>query len=249
MTTSQSLLVTLHLPRHSVAILWKPACIWRSDERDRNTGALHLRRSVFAVLPEPELHRLAGEVHESRLLAGHLLYDPEVTVIASGLVRAFIGDDTGRQVTVAYLRAGATLALAHLAGRRYPTAFQTVEDSRLVVVGDDRARRLHETHPALGWATIREPSARLDDLETGLAHFAFGQLRQRLAYHLLALTAEQDGTPRPVHLAHLATAVGSSREMVSRTLAPLGADGTLRTDPTGVTVTDRQRLRDHANID
>jgi ribosomal protein S14 len=25
-----------------VAILPKPACIWRFDERDRNTGALHL---------------------------------------------------------------------------------------------------------------------------------------------------------------------------------------------------------------
>jgi CRP-like cAMP-binding protein len=208
-----------------------------------------LRRSVFSALPEPELRRLAEEVRESRLLAGHLLYDPEVTVIAAGLMRAFIGDDTGRQVTVAYLRAGATLALAHLAGRRCPTAFQAIEDSRLVVVGNDRARRLHEAHPTLGWATIRELSTRLDDLETELAYFAFGSLRQRLAYHLLALTAEQDGTPRPVLLAHLATAVGSSREMVSRTLAPLGADGTLRTDPTGVTVTDRQRLRDHANID
>ena len=37
--------------------------------------------------------------------------------------------------------------------------------------------------------------------------------------------------------------------MVSRTLASLAADGTLRTDPAGVAVTDRQRLRDHANID
>ncbi len=46
-----------------------------------------LRRSVFAALPEPELHRLAGEVHESRLLTGHLLYDPEVTIVTAGLDR------------------------------------------------------------------------------------------------------------------------------------------------------------------
>lgn len=208
-----------------------------------------LARSVFGALPEPELRRLTEEVHQSRLLAGHLRYDPEVTVVAAGLMRAFIGDGTGRQVTVTYLRPGSTLGLAHLAGRRYPTAFQAVEDSWLVVVGNERARRLHETHPALGWATIRELSARLDDLETELAYFAFGQLRQRLAYHLLALTAEQDGSRQPVHLAHLATAVGSSREMVSRTLAPLAADGTLHTDPAGVTVTDRHRLQDHANLD
>ena len=87
-----------------------------------------LSRSVFAALPEPELARLAGEVHESRLRAGHLLYAPEVTVIASGLNRAFLADDTGRQVTVTYLRSGATLGLAYLAGRHYPTAFQAIED-------------------------------------------------------------------------------------------------------------------------
>ncbi|MGH9107266.1 MAG: Crp/Fnr family transcriptional regulator [Acidimicrobiales bacterium] len=142
-----------------------------------------LARSVFAVLPEPELRSLAGEVHESRLLAGHLLYDPEVTVAAAGLIRAFIEDDTGRQVTVTYLRPGATLALSHLAGRRYPTAFQAVEDSRLIVIGNDRAQRLHQTHAALGWATIRELAGLLDDLETGLAYFAFGQLRQPARPH------------------------------------------------------------------
>jgi hypothetical protein len=41
-TTAQSLLVTRHLQRQSVAIFPRPACIWRSDERDRNIGAPHL---------------------------------------------------------------------------------------------------------------------------------------------------------------------------------------------------------------
>jgi hypothetical protein len=44
-TTAQSLLVTRHLQRQSGAIFPKPACIWRSDERDRNIGALHLASS------------------------------------------------------------------------------------------------------------------------------------------------------------------------------------------------------------
>jgi len=46
MTTAQSPLVTRHLQRQSVAILSKPACIWRFDERDRNIGALHLGEIV-----------------------------------------------------------------------------------------------------------------------------------------------------------------------------------------------------------
>lgn len=210
-----------------------------------------LSRSVFSVLPEPELRRLASEVHESRLLAGHLLYDPEVTVVAAGLVRAFIGDGTGRQATLAYLRGGNTLGLAHLAGRRYPVAFQAIEVSRLVVVGNERALQLHTGYPALSWATARELTTYLNDLESEVASYAFGSLRQRLASHLLALTAasddESDGLP--VHLALLVTAVGSPREVISRTLTPLTADGTLHVGPAGVTITDRQQLRDHANID
>jgi CRP/FNR family transcriptional regulator len=210
-----------------------------------------LRRSVFSVLPEPELRRLAGDVQEGRLLAGHLLYDPEVTVVATGLVRAFIGDGTGRQATLAYLRGGNTLGLAHLAGRRYPVAFQAIEVSRLVVVGNERALQLHTGHPALSWATARELATYLNDLESKVASYAFGSLRQRLASHLLALTAasddESDGPP--VHLALLVTAVGSPREVISRTLTPLTADGTLHVGPAGVTITDRQQLRDHANID
>jgi hypothetical protein len=42
-TTAQSLVVTRHLQRQSVAIFPRPACIWRSDEPDRNIGAPHLR--------------------------------------------------------------------------------------------------------------------------------------------------------------------------------------------------------------
>ena len=49
MTTAQSLLVTRHLQRQYVAIFSKPACIWRFDERDRNTGALQLFRDAPAA--------------------------------------------------------------------------------------------------------------------------------------------------------------------------------------------------------
>ncbi len=179
--------------------------------------------------------------------------------MAAGLIRAFMGDGTGRpfmgdgtgrQATAAYLRPGNTLGLVHLAGRRYPVAFQAITDSRLIVIGNDRARQLHSAHAALGWATIEELSASyLNDLETELASYAFGSLRQRLAGHLLALTAAHNDTAPPVHLGVLVTAVGSSREVISRTLTPLTADHTLRIDTSGVTITNRHQLRDHANID
>jgi CRP/FNR family cyclic AMP-dependent transcriptional regulator len=208
-----------------------------------------LESSVFGVLPGSTVLDLAQIVGKSRLLAGHILYDPEVTVLAGGLVRAFISNPTGRQLTVAYIRSGQTLGLAHLAGRRFPTAFQAVEDSRLLVVGNARTLDLQQAHPEFGWAAAGEFALRLDELETELARLAFGSLRQRLAAHLLALTDDHYHARYPVHLSQLAAAVASSREVVHRNLRPLVAEGSLSVGPGGVTVTDRARLRDHANID
>jgi len=207
-----------------------------------------LRGSVFAVLPESELRCLAEDVGETHLLAGNLLYDPEVTIVGAGLVRVFVADGAGRQVTVSYLRAGNAIALAHLAGRRYPTAFQAVVDSVLVVIGDDRVLGLQRSNAALGWESARECSARLDDIEAELARIAFGSLQQRLAYHLLIISTARDDMDHPVHLNDLVIAVGSSREVISRTLSPLANDGIVRVGSGGVTVTDQRRLRKHAHL-
>lgn len=223
------------------------------NDDDSGLGSSHLltvlRESVLGAVPDAVLLDLAQTVTEVRLLAGHMLYDPEVSILAAGLIRAFISNPTGRQLTVAYVRPGQTLALAHLAGRRYPTAFQATYDSQLLVIGDARAADLQKAHPELGWAAAREFSLRLDELETELARVAFGSLRQRLAAHLLALTDDYQDAPYPIHLSRLAAAVASSREVVHRNLRSLAAEGGVSVGPDGVTVTDRVRLRDHANID
>jgi hypothetical protein len=68
MTTAQSLLVTRHLQRQSVAILPKPACICCSDERDRNTGALQPpARAVptaIGAFYRSELYAIAARIDE-----------------------------------------------------------------------------------------------------------------------------------------------------------------------------------------
>ncbi len=208
-----------------------------------------LQSSVFGVLPDQAIRHLADTVRESRLLAGHILYDPEVTVVAAGLVRAFIGNGAGRQLTVAYIRPGRSIALAHLAGRHYPTAFQALEDSVLLKIGNPRAAELQRAHPSLGWATAKEFGILLDKLEAELGRLAFGSLRERLAAHLLALTETHASDRYPVHLAQLAAAVASSREVVHRCLRPLAHDGSLAMGADGVVVTNRERLRDYAKID
>jgi CRP-like cAMP-binding protein len=202
-----------------------------------------LGRSMFGILPGGGLHRISHELTEVTLPAGRLLYDAEVSVVLTGMVRAFIAHGDGRQVTVSYLRRGDTLGLGRLAGRTYPTAFQAIPESRLLHIGDQRYDALRQAHPQLGWTATQELAKRLDELEAELGRAAFSPLRQRLAAHLLALTSVPETATTAVHLAQLSTAVGSAREVVSRTLTPLAREGLISLASNGVLVRDRGQLR------
>lgn len=74
---------------------------------------------------------------------------------------------------------------------------------------------------------------------------AFGSVRQRLARHLLDLaTAGQRDSALVAEVNHqaLADAVGTAREVVSRSLQDLRAVGLIRTTRTGIVVLDPARL-------
>ena len=210
---------------------------------DRSGGEVAaLATSFLAVLPSEVLARVAAEAVPAGLGAGQLLYEPELSVIVEGRVRAFIADPSGRQLTVGYLSASSAVGLARLAGRRYPTAFQGLAPTRLLRVGDERFTELIRGYPRLGWAAAEEISTHLDGVEAELARVAFKSLRQRLAYHLLALLPANQDDHLPVHQAQLAAAVGSVREVVARSLAPLRQEGLVEVGPAGIVVSDRLAL-------
>ena len=200
-----------------------------------------LKKSIFGIIPSQTLGPLSVTLRTVPLGAGELVYDPEVAIVTDGLVRAFIADETGRQLTVGYLHPGRAIALARLAGRDYPTAFQAIADSKLVLIGNERTSHLLRQHPRLGWSIAQELGSLINGLEAEIARVAFGSLRQRLAHHLLAMI--DTTTTTPIHLARLTTAVGSPREVVSRTLAPWASDGIIRVDAAGVTILDPVALR------
>ena len=201
-----------------------------------------LEASLLAILPREVLVQVATEAVAVTLSPGQLLYETELSLIVQGRLRAFITDPDARQLTVGYLSAPSAVGLAHLAGRRYPTAFQSLAPARLLRVGNERFAELLRAHPRLGWAAAEEISAHLDGVEAELARVAFGSLRQRLAYHLLALLPAEQDDHLPVHQAQLAAAVGSVREVVARSLAPLRQEGLVEVGPAGIVVSDRLAL-------
>lgn len=201
--------------------------------------------SFLNVLPDEVLGEVVARSVVTNLEAGRFLYEPELAIIHRGLLRGFVADSTGRQLTVSYLGAASAVGLTHLMGRSFPAAFQAVSDSQLCQVDREQVTELAERFPRLGWSATREVTKRLDDVLAEATRVAFGSMRKRLAFHLLALTsAEQDGgSDRPVRQADLALAVGSVREVIGRTVIQLRDAGMVSTGAAGVTIVDRAGLR------
>lgn len=201
--------------------------------------------SFLNVLPDEILGDVVARSVSMNLEAGRFLYEPELAVLDRGLLRGFVADSTGRQLTVSYLGPSSAVGLTHLMGRSFPAAYQAVSHSRLLQLNREQVTELAERFPRLGWSATREVTRRLDDVLAEATRVAFGSMRKRLAFHLLALTsADQDGGPdRPVRQADLALAVGSVREVIGRTVVQLRDAGMVSTGAAGVRIVDRVGLR------
>ncbi|MGH9072174.1 MAG: Crp/Fnr family transcriptional regulator, partial [Acidimicrobiales bacterium] len=145
-----------------------------------------LRASFLGRLPESVQSEVLEATIVVELPSGQLVYDPQLAIVATGALRVFLANPSGRQIAVSYLRCPVSVGLARLAGQAYPVAFQAVGVTRLLRVGRQRFEGLRHEHPELGWAATEEVTRRLNDVLAETALVAFGSLRQRVAHHLLA---------------------------------------------------------------
>lgn len=201
--------------------------------------------SFLGVLPAEMLDKVAARAFSLGVAAGQYLYEPELAIVETGVLRAYVTDTGGRQLTVSYIRSGGAVGLTHLIGRDYPVGFQAVFASRLQRVDRGQLCDLADHYPRLGWAAAAEVTRRADEMLAEITRVSFGSLSQRTAYHLLALTeaSELHGRRVNVRQADVALAVGVLRESAARTIGRLAANGLVRTGSGGVTVVDEEGLR------
>lgn len=112
--------------------------------------------------------------------------------------------------------------------------------SRLLPVGQERFTELVDRFPGLGWAAATEVTRWCDDLFAEIDRRAFGFVRQRLAFHLLSLSAiEHGGGSAPIRQRNLVLAVGSPAEVIRRSVLELESTGLVSNTHIGVVVIDR----------
>jgi CRP/FNR family transcriptional regulator, cyclic AMP receptor protein len=193
------------------------------------------RGGFLSTMPDDAVRRLLGEAVKIRVPAGALVYrqgeSPRVIVVIDGLLRVFLRSADGRQLTVRYVRSGDVTGLALVLGGPGPMSVQAVTSASVAALRLDTLRSMLASDPQVTRACAEELTRQVYLLLGDLSAQAFLPVRQRIVRHLLDLAAP-GGERRLVVRStqqELADAVGTAREVVTRTLRGLRTEGKLET--------------------
>lgn len=215
------------------------------DERTQRV----LAASFFGALPPDALDRLLASAVLVDVPAGGIVYraegSPRGALVVDGLIRVFITADDGRQMTVRYARAGEQLGAMTAVHGPVPLSAQAVTDTSLLMFSATLLRNLAQTDVRVAWPLAKEMAEAVGIAVDALAGAAFGSVRQRVARHLLDLATPGQRPPQlmtGVNQQAVADAVGTSREVVARTLRDFRDAGLVRTGRSGIVLLDPERM-------
>jgi len=215
---------------------------------------------LFAGLTETEMRALAARVSKRHFRRGELLFgegDPctGLFLVASGKVRIFKLSAAGREQVLAVEGPGSSFAeLPVFDGGNYPAAASASEDANVLFISRKDFQNFCREHPDVALKVIAVVGSRLRRLVGIIEELSFTTVRQRLIAVILRL-AEASGRPSKdgVHLeltmSHqdLAAELGTVRELVSRNLSRLQAEGFLEVDGRKIVVKDLVGLKNEQN--
>jgi CRP/FNR family transcriptional regulator len=212
---------------------------------------------IFSGLTESELAFLAQRTVSRRYSAGEMVFGEGepclgLYVVESGQVRIFKSSPGGREQVLSIDGPGSSIAeVPVIDGGPYPASAIAVEDSTLLLVGKQDFQALCLAHPQVGLKVLRVVGSRLRRLVGIIEELSFTTVRHRLAAYLFRLsqnsgrrTAEGTVVSLPVNNQELAAQIGTVRELVSRNLSRLQAEGLLRIDGREVTLRNLEALEE-----
>lgn len=207
--------------------------------------------SLFSNLSPEELRLLGAHAVRRRVSEGELLFsegDPckGLHIVASGRLRIFKSSPSGREQVLAMEGPGGSVAeLPVFDGGPYPASVSAVEDSQILFISRDDFRRFCLEHPEVALKMLAVVGARLRRLVGIIEELSFATVRQRLVAALVRLAqAEGTSSTGPVEFQlpgthqDLAHQLGTVRELISRNLMRLQAEGLIHVNARSITVLD-----------
>ncbi len=216
---------------------------------------------LFAGLEEQQLKRLAQRAVPRRAEAGTMLFaegdDCEgLYVIFSGALKIFKLSAQGREQVLAVERSGGVVAeLPVFDGGPYPASCEPIESSVVIFISKQDFRRSCRQDPELALQVLASVGGRLRRLVGIIEELSFQTVRRRLAALLLetaraanpsARTSSSSRVPLNLTQQEIAARIGTVRELVSRNLGRLQAEGIVRLEGHTLIVHDLKRLEEEA---
>jgi len=215
---------------------------------------------LFSGLAADEMDFLAPRVVPRKFSPGQLVFnegDPcsGLYVVASGHVRIFKTSAGGREQVLSIDGPGSSVAeLPVFDGGNYPASVAAVDEATLLFVSKKDFQELCVTHPQVALKVLRVVGARLRRLVGIIEELSFTTVRHRLAAFIVRL-ANRDGTQSasgvtvtlPDNNQEIASQIGTVRELVSRNLSRLQAEGLIEIDGRKVTIRDLKAIEAEVN--
>jgi CRP/FNR family transcriptional regulator len=213
---------------------------------------------VFSGLEDHELQFLAQRAVPRHYTAGEMIFNEGdacsgLYVVESGNVRIFKSSASGREQVLAIEGAGSSIAeLPVFDGGNYPASTSAVSDSVLLFVSKSDFQALCVEHPGVALKVLRVVGARLRRLVGIIEELSFTTVHQRLSAFLCRLAAGGKRTTAGVEVTlpasnqELAAQIGTVRELVSRNLSRLQAQGLIQMDGRQVVIPNLQALEAEA---
>jgi CRP/FNR family transcriptional regulator len=213
------------------------------------------KTALFSSLTQPELHLLAARTVRKLFSAGELLFSEGepcsgLHIIVRGKVRIFKTSASGREQVLAENVPGESIAeIPIFDGGPYPASAAAVEDTDLAFISRRDFNAYCLEHPEVALKVLSVVGARLRRLVGIIEELSFTTIRQRLISALIKLAQNEGKTTArgiefqlPSTHQELAHQLGTVRELISRNLMRLQAEGLLDVDARQIVVKDMKGL-------
>jgi CRP-like cAMP-binding protein len=217
--------------------------------------AAHLRSNpLFTALSAAELESLAARAVRKMFTSGEVLFsegDPcqGLYIVAKGSVRIYKTSPNGREQVLAVEEPGNSVAeLPVFDGGAYPASSAAVGETEMIFISRREFQAFCLEHPEVALKVLAVVGARLRRLVGIIEELSFTTVRQRLIAVLLrqAESGMKEGLSvrfdLPASHQELAHQMGTVRELVSRNLTRLQAEGLIQFDGRHVIVPDIKAL-------
>ena len=202
--------------------------------------------------------RLAGYCTVRQFEAGENIYFHQICnggmyFVFEGAIRIYMISPHGREATIYHRYRGQTgivIPLYESKPENIIPVFQAEEASTLAYISKTDLYRATQESPDMQELYLNVTAECVQEVVNTFFSFAFLPLQSRVARILLDQLRADGSNQRVVNATHemLASATGTSREVATRTLGKMQADGILRTGRGRVEILDMERLEALASV-